>query len=277
MITKSEHEAVLFAREATGFLEDAKWLPVLKQYGEVDSIEDLDRRGYDRLVGFFFLHGFIDPRRMPIIEEDYQLSVRLWAEMASLDPIGLKALMYAIDAEDIASLYGASLRRVFNYFSHLGIAKPDDLARAVMSRKQLALLNVAKRETNMSDKDFRSAHIDIGGVLRPQDLSQRGFDRLLSFFEVLGFVPPSRAAKPTKRPSYGRRPGMASPAQVQLVRDLWREWSGADDQDALNAWLEKYHHVSNLRFLSAATAGHVLTALKAMKARRRHASPDTAA
>lgn len=276
MITQKHREALLIAREATGYLEDCKWLPVLKLYAEVDRAEDLDRRGYERMMDFFVYEGLRDPRYVSIVEPDYHRVVRRWAELAPLDPDELQAIILAADADDIALMDAHAFRRVFRYFSFRGIARADHLARGVMTRKQLALLHVAQRDIKLEDSTFKYLLLDVGGVLRPQDLSQRGFDRVLFYVTELGFVPPSRTPKPAKRPSYGRRPGMASPAQVQLVRELWREWSGADDQDALHAWLEKYHHVSNLRFLSAATAGHVLTALKAMKARRR-ASPDTAA
>ena len=69
------------------------------------------------------------------------------------------------------------------------------------------------------------------------------------------------------KPGFGRRPGMATPEQVELIRALWREWSGGDDEAALNTWMEHFHRVSSLRFLTAGTAGKAITALKAMKRR----------
>ena len=56
---------------------------------------------------------------------------------------------------------------------------------------------------------------------------------MLVYFEVMGFVPPSRRPKLVKPASFGRRPGMASPAQIALIREMWAEWSGAHDEDAL--------------------------------------------
>ena len=73
------------------------------------------------------------------------------------------------------------------------------------------------------------------------------------------------------RKGFGHRPGFASPAQVALMRKLWHEFQANDGgEPALNAWLDRFHRVSALRFVTAEKAGSVLTALKAMVGRRRN-------
>ena len=56
---------------------------------------------------------------------------------------------------------------------------------------------------------------------------------------------------------------------MELIRKLWIGWHGPDEREAaLNSWLAKYHAVSALRFVTRAKAQAVVTALKAMSARK---------
>lgn len=132
-----------------------------------------------------------------------------------------------------------------------------------ISRNQLRLLWVAKGKLDLSDTAFRSAVAQIGGVASTKELDRDGFDALMGYFEYLGFAP-----RRAKGPNYGQRPGMASFAQLELIRTLWDEYTrGRAGEDELAKWLERCWKVSNLRFLRAETAPKVITALKAMKAR----------
>ncbi|NIZ15749.1 phage protein GemA/Gp16 family protein, partial [Phaeobacter sp. HF9A] len=77
----------------------------------------------------------------------------------------------------------------------------------------------------------------------------------------------STTKSPQKRGDY-QRPGMASFAQIELIRDLWHEHThGKAGEEQLNLWLERCWKISSLRFLEATVAPKVITALKAMKAR----------
>lgn len=133
-----------------------------------------------------------------------------------------------------------------------------------ITHKQIALIKVATKKLGLQDETYRSALAQIGGVTTSKDLDTAGFEALMGFFEYCGFRPLN-----AKGPSYGARPGMASFAQIELIRNLWAEYTyGAyDGQDELNKWLERCFKVSSLRFLTKATAPRVITALKAMKAR----------
>jgi hypothetical protein len=65
-----------------------------------------------------------------------------------------------------------------------------------------------------------------------------------------------------------------------LIRSLWREWTGPSADSAntveagLNAWLERYHKASSLRFLTAAGAAKAITGLRAMSRRQRKAGSE---
>ena len=133
-----------------------------------------------------------------------------------------------------------------------------------LSKKQVAILHVAKAKLGMSDASYRSTLAQLAGVETSTDLDQGGFEAVMGFFEYLGFAP-TRASGP----DYGRRPGMASFAQLELIRVLWHEYTeGRGTPDGLVKWVERCFHVASLRFLKAGDARKAIVALKSMKARK---------
>ena len=132
------------------------------------------------------------------------------------------------------------------------------------TKRQLALIHVAKAQLRLDDDDYRALLLRVGGVSSSKGLSRDGFDAVMGAMERLGFDPLGVVG-----PHYGERPGMATPAQVQFIRDLWRDYAGRFDGKALDAWLAASFGVSSLRFADAATAGKAITGLRAMTRRRR--------
>ena len=70
--------------------------------------------------------------------------------------------------------------------------------------------------------------------------------------------------------TYGYRPTMATPPQIDLIRSLWHRFTGAADENdiELNKWLDRFQKVSSLRFVDNKKAAKVISALKAMAARK---------
>ena len=138
-----------------------------------------------------------------------------------------------------------------------------------LSRPQKAILHVAKAKLAWSDDDYRSALVRIAGVTTSSDPDQEGFEAMMGFADYCGFRPLAKGA-----PRYGDRSGMATFAQLELIRELWRELhdQAACDDEALTGWLLKYHKVSSMRFLTLEAARKVIVALKAWKARPRRAA-----
>lgn len=86
----------------------------------------------------------------------------------------------------------------------------------------------------------------------------------MGYFEWLGFRPTQ-----AMRENYGKRPGMASFAQIELIRALWRQYTcGGAGEGELNKWLLNKWQLPSLRFLPKDKAWRIITALKAMKLRR---------
>lgn len=134
-----------------------------------------------------------------------------------------------------------------------------------ISPNQIKLLHVAKGKLGISEEAYRLALAHIAGVTSSTELDLAGFEAMMGFFEWMGFRPLA-----SRGPSYGNRPGMASFAQIALIRALWHEYThrAYAGEGELSKWLERCFKVSSLRFLKAETAPKVITALKAMKGRQ---------
>jgi hypothetical protein len=134
-----------------------------------------------------------------------------------------------------------------------------------VSRKQIALIKVAVKQLGWSDASYRSALAEIAGVTSSTELDREGFDAFMGFLEYCGFKPLEG-----KGPDCGPRDGMATFAQIELIRCLWAELTrrAYPGEAALNKWLLRTFKVSSLRFLTLDGARKCITAMKAMKAHR---------
>lgn len=134
-----------------------------------------------------------------------------------------------------------------------------------ISKRQLAVVHIAKKRLHLSEDIYRRALLKIGGVTSAAELDREGFHALMGYFDWCGLDPSA-----AEGPDFGARPGMASYAQVELIRMLWREYTrGAyTGEEELNKWLLPTFKVSSLRFLTKSAAQGAITALKAMKGRR---------
>lgn len=133
-----------------------------------------------------------------------------------------------------------------------------------ISKPQKAILHVAKAKLGLDDDLYRQALVRIAGVTSSTELDQDGFEAVMGFFFYCGFRPLGKGA-----PRYGNRLGMATYAQLELIRELWREVhdQAQCDDAALMGWLRKFFKVDSMRFLTMDGARKAITALKAWKSR----------
>ena len=134
-----------------------------------------------------------------------------------------------------------------------------------MTGKHIALIRVAAKRLGLDEAQYREVLRTHGGVEHADQLDRAGFGRVMDHLHRCGFVSTWRAR------TGGQRSGMASSRQVELIRHLWREHHGSDDDRALGRWLERFYGVSALRFVTAAVAGKAITGLRAMVARKQAA------
>ena len=138
-----------------------------------------------------------------------------------------------------------------------------------LTNPQKAILHVAKSKLHWDDETYRMVLVRIAGVTTSKDLDQDGFAAVMGFAEYCGFRPLEKGA-----PRYGDRPGMATYALLELIRELWCELhdQATCDDEALTGWLLKYQKVSSMRFLTLDAARKVIVALKSWKARPKRAA-----
>lgn len=135
-----------------------------------------------------------------------------------------------------------------------------------LSKSQRAILFVAKGRLGIGEEVWRTILAEVAGVSSVTELDHDGFTAIMGLFEYMGWEPTT-----PRGPNYGDRAGMATYAQLALIRALWHEWSDSTGSDGLNTWLERTFKVSSLRFLTGGQARGAITALKAMKARKQAA------
>ena len=103
-----------------------------------------------------------------------------------------------------------------------------------LSRKQIAMIHVAKKQLGLCDEDYRAILLHEAGVDTSRDLDSDGLDAVMQRFKVLGFKPSTTA------PYYGKRAGMATSAQIAFLRSLWAEYTdGEGDDRSLGKWLQR--------------------------------------
>ncbi|GJD74914.1 regulatory protein GemA [Methylobacterium goesingense] len=264
MIRPAQLKLIARAREAVASDPD-EFAGILRRCGGVDTVDALTAQGFARLMDHFTVIRF-QCRQRPILSATTRKLIEATAQQLSLSPH-----VYAADLRgyggvaDLRDLGGRGLIDLLSRWEQRGL----DVAAFVAARRTITpakvrLIQVARKRNAMEDKRYYSMLQGYGGVVSASDLDGRGFDLCMAFLEAEGF---EREPLAVEKPGFGRRPGFASPEQVELIRALWREWSGSEVEAELNTWLERYHRASTLRFLTAASAGKVITALKAMKGR----------
>lgn len=135
-----------------------------------------------------------------------------------------------------------------------------------LTNRQLAAIHVAKKQLGLSDGEYREMLGRLTGRSSARDLDGPGFEAAMAGFKEVGFRPRFRGGSE----SFGNyRPGMASPAQIAMVRALWSEFTDGRGTDrTLGKWLHRTFRVSALRFVTAGVASKTIEALKSMASKK---------
>ncbi|MYE58955.1 MAG: regulatory protein GemA [Alphaproteobacteria bacterium] len=140
---------------------------------------------------------------------------------------------------------------------------------AMASKKQVALVQIARRQLGLSEERYREILRKVALVESSKDLDQVGFELVMQTMAGLGF------RSGFTKTFYGRRQGFAHPSQVTRIRALWAEFSGKGDPRGLDRWMERTFRVSSLRFATHEHAEKAERALRSM-VRRKHPGPKAA-
>jgi hypothetical protein len=130
----------------------------------------------------------------------------------------------------------------------------------MITGKQLAMIQAAKRQLALTEQEYRNLLGNVGGVGSARDLTPEGFTALIRAFEAFGF-------QRTNPPLHVRR-GMATPVQLALVEALWRDYAGDNSGERLRHWLERSYKISALRFMTQDHAAMAINGLRVMLRRK---------
>jgi len=125
-----------------------------------------------------------------------------------------------------------------------------------ISKKQIRLIHVAKRELGLGDDEYRDLLYAVTSKRSSRDLTAAETKEVVATLERLGFKPP--APRPAER---------ATAAQVKFIKDLWREAAKHPSENWLRVWLLNTYRVDRPEDLTFDDASRAIEALKAMKRR----------
>lgn len=133
----------------------------------------------------------------------------------------------------------------------------------MITDQQRKLIHLARRRINMTEPDYRAMLQRVAGVDTSNDLDAASFGAVMDELERLGFKTVGSA------PQYGERLGMATPAQINKIRSLWRKYARTEEEGGMERFIEKHFGPASLRFLDAETAGKVIVTFENMAAWRK--------
>ena len=142
-----------------------------------------------------------------------------------------------------------------------------------ITKNQIKIIHTLKNAIGISEEGYRDI-LQMCNVKSSKELSfevaKEIIDRLEKYAIKIGVWDESRKKK--RFDKLGRRPGMASPAQLRLIQTLWSNVSRAPDNasqaKALNHFLERKFIISRIEWLTAEVAGKVIKTLMAMNKQR---------
>jgi phage gp16-like protein len=131
-----------------------------------------------------------------------------------------------------------------------------------LDRKKIQLIQIARRKLRLDDAQYRNLLYLADGVDSSKKLSANGFAAFMEICAHLGFQSDFAAR------NMGHRAGMATPAQIALMKRIWGETRYGDSGErGLERWIEEHFGRSALRFIENTEAPRVIGALLAVKSR----------
>jgi hypothetical protein len=148
------------------------------------------------------------------------------------------------------------------------------MKESMIDRSQIKKIHTLASVLRMSDDLYRKMLSDTFRVSSSKHMTHVQARRFILLLEDFAQTF-RRGEKPYYEAHFsnlGFRPGMASPAQLQKIEVMWNALYpvnyAEDGQTSLRTFLSRRFKVSDLRFLDGTTAGKVLSALNAIKARK---------
>lgn len=139
---------------------------------------------------------------------------------------------------------------------------------------ELAKIHIARKDLHLDEDTYRTIIRDVGGAKSgsSSDLTATGRARILAHFQSKGWKP-KRTCR--RRPAADKAAGMATDAQIKMIRGIWIRLANAGvvkarDEAGLRAWVRsatRRHHPARagyhaVEFLPREVARDVIEQLK---------------
>lgn len=156
------------------------------------------------------------------------------------------------------------------------------------TKKQIQLIHIAKHELNIKDLIYRDILRANSGKESAKDLTPGEANKVLDHLKALGWkIKSSKAVdskqlavdsncqpstghrQPKRHDDLGKRPGMATPAQLRLIEVTWVNNQHVREKtpEALRKFIEHRFGISGLRFIEGRDVGKVLKAIGSIKSK----------
>jgi len=144
-----------------------------------------------------------------------------------------------------------------------------------ITARQIKKIHTLKSRLKLSDNEYRYILSDYW-VNTSKDLTAEEAEDLIRRLQQkaisLGVWSDWRRRSRLRYEDTGRRPGMASPAQLRMIEAIWKEVSRAktefERKKTLQAFLRRIVGVNDMRDLETIHARKVIEALRTMKRSR---------
>lgn len=140
-----------------------------------------------------------------------------------------------------------------------------------LSKKQLILVHKAARVCGLDDEAYRDLLRANFGVETSKVLDQKGFEKLMSIYEGLGFTPMRRDGTPMDDPT---PPGMMTNQQRWLLMRLIAEMGESPGSPYFLATMKQASGCERVAWLTRETADKTINACREVLRRGRQAKAE---
>ena len=129
-----------------------------------------------------------------------------------------------------------------------------------MNQNQLAIIHIAKKETGLSDDNYRELLQGAAGISSSKDIKLNyQFFSVMRAFERIGFKSTSKKDYSSAFDSWG-----CSEAQQKYIEGLWKLVARDKSRKALSSFICRIAKIDDPRFLTVKLGQEIILALRQM-------------
>lgn len=140
-----------------------------------------------------------------------------------------------------------------------------------LRKEQLALIHLAKKETGLSEENYRALLEGAAGVSSSKELpNEQAFNAVIKAFETLGFKKKPATSRP--KPTHFWRCTDSQRAKIEV---LWKNVARNPSEESLRRYIARIIHVDHPAWIAKEDATKMIISLSAL-ARQAGLDPEDA-